>query len=588
MTDTTVSGAVVFPEDDGTGVTDGSEDYNSAGYFSLLAKYKGDGTYVAEDSSGNATLQFANVDTTNETVDVESGYAYIMDSGTSVQAGSQTTYNTTLPNETPYVVILPNNETGLGLGTDTGNDLWLAIDPTSNDSVYIRHGSGLSAPSDPSVKLGTVNSSDGSTTRPNDLATTSIDTLNTDQVNTDRYIEPSDGDPFQVINDYITNNDQNGFKFILAPGDYTTSTQLDLRYDQRTNLGRVEPVIIEGYMGQESTGDGTFIDCSGFGADVAAIQLASAGSPNNYFYFRNFTMSDTDQASIAMEADGGLIDAEFDGVAFDGFDTQIRTHGQVIRSEFTDVFSRDGQFIHASDDVSGSSGWNVDRFEGVILKNNSSPAMQWDGISLASCNFHGDAANCDGIFWQLSGDGAGSTTSISHDWHFESMAAGSGVPIFDVSTAAGNPVNEIYFTVYETGTAGGDFLRVGSNGRITFCKIFNSGLTEDLGGLCNVNGTFHDLVIESSEVRCDSDMTGISGVTWDGVAMRNTGQTNTWPDAPTARRQNTFGWSWYPFEPRSSVPPSADAGVIYLDDGTNTGDSNFGLRVYNGTSWVDL
>lgn len=170
MTDTTVSDAVVFPQDDGTGVPDTNEDYNSAAFFSLLAKFKGDTSYVGEDTAGSATLQFANIDTTNEQVDVQAGYGYIVESGHTIQSGSQTSYDVSLPVSSPYVTILPTNVAGLGLGTDSVNDVWLAVDPTANDSVYLRHGSGLTAPSDPSVKLGTVNTSDGTTTRPNDLA----------------------------------------------------------------------------------------------------------------------------------------------------------------------------------------------------------------------------------------------------------------------------------------------------------------------------------------------------------------------------------------------------------------------------------
>jgi hypothetical protein len=173
MTDTTISDAVVFPQDDGTGVSDGSEDYSSAAYFSALAKYQGYGSYVGEDNTGSATLQFNDIDTSNEQVDVGTGYAYIEEGSHTVQSGSQTTYDTTIPINTPYVVMLPSEVVNLGLGTDNVNDLWLAVDPTSNDDVFIRHGNGLSAPSVPSVKLGTVDTASGATTRANDLSTTS-------------------------------------------------------------------------------------------------------------------------------------------------------------------------------------------------------------------------------------------------------------------------------------------------------------------------------------------------------------------------------------------------------------------------------
>lgn len=165
MADQTIDDAVAFPQDDGTGVADGSEDYNSAGYLGLLAEWTG-GSYVG------GGLTFNQVDTTNEQVDVDAGHAFITEGGNSVQSGSQTTYDTTLPStsDMTYVVVMPTEEADLNLDSDTDNDLWLAVNPGSNDDVYIRHGSGLSAPSDPHVKLGTVHTGDGTTTRANDTA----------------------------------------------------------------------------------------------------------------------------------------------------------------------------------------------------------------------------------------------------------------------------------------------------------------------------------------------------------------------------------------------------------------------------------
>lgn len=239
MTDTTISDAICAPQDDGTGVSDGSEDFTSAGYFMLLAKYKGDGSYVGEDNTGSATLQFNDVDTTNEEVDVGTGYAYIHESSHTVQSGAQTTYDTTLPVSTPYVVILPTEVTNLGLGTDTSNDLWLAVDPTTNDDVYIRHGSGLSAPTDPSVKLGTVDTSSGDTTRANDL---SDDTHDTVTVNTK--LDAPAQDPSDVSgsrsfgSSYTNSNDTWRWVSVVANADASpTDLRLNLQVSG-TNVDR--------------------------------------------------------------------------------------------------------------------------------------------------------------------------------------------------------------------------------------------------------------------------------------------------------------------------------------------------------------
>lgn len=173
MTDTTISDAVFYPEDEGTGVPDGDEDYDSAAYDALLSRYHGDTAY-----RGNG-CELTNVVTTDgsETVDVTAGHAFVIDDASVtggsrsgnpvVQSSFQQTYDTTLAGgSTPvYVVILPTTVTDLALDTDATNDVWLFVDPGgSNDTVQIRHGTGLSEPSLPSVKLGTANSADGSVT----------------------------------------------------------------------------------------------------------------------------------------------------------------------------------------------------------------------------------------------------------------------------------------------------------------------------------------------------------------------------------------------------------------------------------------
>jgi hypothetical protein len=177
MTDTDISDAVVFPEDDGTGVPDGAEDYDSAGHFGLLSQHQG-GTYV-----GNG-LGFTNVDTTNETVDITTGHAFVEFSSVTVQSGSGTTYDTTLPDAIVMTIVLPSNVT-LSLDTDATNDVYLATDPTTNDGAYLRHGSAVTEPTDPSVLLGTVNTADGSTTRASDNASPTFDTVTSKSVNTD-------------------------------------------------------------------------------------------------------------------------------------------------------------------------------------------------------------------------------------------------------------------------------------------------------------------------------------------------------------------------------------------------------------------
>lgn len=158
MAETTVSDAVVFPQDQGTGVAGGNEDFNSAGYFGSLARNV-DGEHV-----GNG-LTFTNIDTTNDTFDLTSGYVFIRQSAVDVQSGANATHDTTLPDDIIVVVALPSDVTGLSLDSNAVNDVYLYFASSAQDDATVRHGSSVSEPAGPGVHLGTIDSSDGSTTR---------------------------------------------------------------------------------------------------------------------------------------------------------------------------------------------------------------------------------------------------------------------------------------------------------------------------------------------------------------------------------------------------------------------------------------
>lgn len=178
MTDTNIADALVFPEDEGTGIPKNKEDRTSAGHHALLAQHL-QGSYVGQG------VGFANVDTAGDSVDITQGHAFIEISNVTVQSGGGPSYDTTLPNPVVLAVVLPSDVTDLSLDTDAVNDVYLAVDAAANDGAYLRHGSSVSAPSDPSVKLGTVDTASGDTTRPNDDADVSaasgdFETLTTD------------------------------------------------------------------------------------------------------------------------------------------------------------------------------------------------------------------------------------------------------------------------------------------------------------------------------------------------------------------------------------------------------------------------
>jgi hypothetical protein len=173
--------AVTVPQDPGTGIAT-KDDPISAALVALLASHE-QGAYVYGGCG------FSNVDTTNDTVDIDAGVCYVMDTSTStanerstngnvtVQSSVNSGYDTEVAADQPYAVILPTSNT-VGLDTGTTNTVYVSVDPTNQNSVTV-HGTSGPAPSDPYVELGTVNTSNGDTTRSNDEPDLSVTALNT-------------------------------------------------------------------------------------------------------------------------------------------------------------------------------------------------------------------------------------------------------------------------------------------------------------------------------------------------------------------------------------------------------------------------
>lgn len=182
MATTTVSDAVVFPQSKGTGLS--SEDQpNSAGSHMLHTRYIG-GEYV--DARYGGGLSFSARDAANDTITVDSGICFIKDTSgfTSNQRGSggnpqlkstsTSGYDTELPDDPTYCVILPTSTT-VDVSDSQLNQVWVNItDVTANNAVEIRTDGGggtTSAPSDTFIKLGEANPDDASAgTRANDIS----------------------------------------------------------------------------------------------------------------------------------------------------------------------------------------------------------------------------------------------------------------------------------------------------------------------------------------------------------------------------------------------------------------------------------
>lgn len=434
MTDQTLPDAVAFPEDDGTGVSDGDEDYDSAAYFSLLSKYKGDGTYVGEDTSGSATLQFANVDTTNEQVDIGTGYAYIMDSGNSVQSGSQTSYDTTLPVDNPYVVILPNTVVDVDLDADSVNDIWLAVDPTTNDNVYLRFGSGLSAPSDPSIKLGTVDTSSGSTTRPNDLAS---NTLNTSVAN-NLSVEDSLTDPSGVAHtaeladsvDIRTNEEIQD----VVGGLIQANGNISVTYDDGNNVLTVdtnalnEEEVEDAVAALVSAGNAITVNY-----DDANDALSIAVDESNLSFY--------DGTNLTANVDNQSVSTDEEVIGSGPIRAEIITDADPAEANFRTVCFRSIQ--SAIDAIPTLSGQSVSRGKVTVgaLGGNSSQRSYQENITIDE--------------YRIILEGQGKSTKV------EASGAATEAPTLEVNASDDTEIRDIWLdNSWSDNTTGGDVLQV--------------------------------------------------------------------------------------------------------------------------------
>jgi len=170
MTETVIGGssgsAVKFPHDEGLpNISDGSETWDSAGYLMALGQAVDGGSYARSDQE----LIFSGHDGANDQVDVTAGIAFLDLSGETVNVQSSLggtsppAYDISLPTLPAIMVIVPTTITNLDVTDSTLNDFWLAyatdetVGGVSAGDIYIRHGSGLSAPPHPNVKLGEAN-----------------------------------------------------------------------------------------------------------------------------------------------------------------------------------------------------------------------------------------------------------------------------------------------------------------------------------------------------------------------------------------------------------------------------------------------
>jgi hypothetical protein len=143
----TINNALVFPEDEGTGVSSGNSDYSSAGYFGGLAAHPALSDYVATGMS------LHNV--SGGTFDITGGLAFIKYEGSvDVQDGTGS-YSKTWDTGV-LLAVAADETTGISYTTNDVNYVYIDVDLTANNSAdYIVNTTGT-APAEPSLKIAEI------------------------------------------------------------------------------------------------------------------------------------------------------------------------------------------------------------------------------------------------------------------------------------------------------------------------------------------------------------------------------------------------------------------------------------------------
>jgi len=313
MTDVLMTNGLVFPEDKGTGAPVESDegDFGSGALFGTLANRRGGSSFVTKGSFDISVT----VGSTDSTLALSEGLGQLTYDGSaegvSVQDGSQQ-YSTSWPHKSGVIA----HSTGISDVTlETGsNDLYIFVDLTQQNGVYLRYGTSVAEPSGPSVYLGTANS-DGSKNKVNDLPDDELKRLGLTELTG------------PIVGGSVVTS-------LLGPGNAVENGELRSSYgtDERAHFGDSDEVTA-GYVG----------DYDGNGNPAFTVVDESGTSNKNL-------LADRPDAGTVLDVGGVSIDAKGGGGA------TVETGG-VIDTDDT-IRAKTGLDTGASGDrveVSGSS-----------------------------------------------------------------------------------------------------------------------------------------------------------------------------------------------------------------------------------------
>ncbi|WP_330633735.1 hypothetical protein [Halocatena halophila] len=328
MTETTITDAIVWPEDQGTGapVDIAEGDWASAAYLGSIARARGTSGYV----DAGIGLSY---NPSDDTMDIGAGLAFVRYTGSSTIQLTSSSYDASWDRDLVFMVSVPA-VSNLSLDASAVNEIYLAIDPTVGDGARYRYGSAVSEPANPHIKIGEIDTAAETTTELARGPVGSFDTLSTTEIQGDIIA----GDP--ALTDITGPN-----LFINGSGQLTAANMRTDYLDDGTEV----------VSNSTAVNFGTNLSVT----DDGGIPLIDATDTNTHTSISNDgtqVLSDVSDVNFGTNVE---VSADGDGsVSVSATDTDTNTHttvsddGSEVVPDVSDI--NFGSNVGVSDDGDGS------------------------------------------------------------------------------------------------------------------------------------------------------------------------------------------------------------------------------------------
>lgn len=221
----------VFPEDEGTGGhSSGSGDKNDAANFAAAFDAIGMTDFVATGMSFT-------LNASTPSLDISKGKAVVTDSSATATQTSETR------DDGVAFVVEADSRSGLSLTDATTNHIFLDVDLTAEDAISIHIDTDDTQPSQPSLKIGTVDTSNDTTTELNRRPPVAVDAQDSGTTKVENADKLNFGSNLSV-----TDNGDTAKVDVSATGDHSVSDDGTEVHAAPTdvNFGNVFDVVDDG------------------------------------------------------------------------------------------------------------------------------------------------------------------------------------------------------------------------------------------------------------------------------------------------------------------------------------------------------